>query len=158
MEKRERRKKKVKKIGTFFVVNFTTTLIDFAIYAIVARFVGNSLLVVATISGGTVAAVAAYFLNKKITWRGTQTNKRGLFAFFGWNAGKVFIAKPLLTILYGFLTAVYRFLFSVSIFLRFPFDYDFVESTGIFIFVTLTTMILSYLIYDRLVFKKPEEN
>lgn len=162
MEKSEKKKisKKLKKFSTFFVVNASTTIVDYLFYTLMARILGNSDfgLVIATVTGGTIGTIVAYILNNKITWKEADPGKTGVFKFFAWNATKIAAIKPVLTVLYKNLSGLYEFGFSITSAIHLPFDYAFVESTGIFVLVTLTTMMMSYLIYDRLIFKQKKED
>lgn len=72
--------------------------------------------------------------------------------FFFWNGVCAVIISPLLTWLFSLMTPIYEFLFTLSKAIFLPFDYNFIESTFIFIFTTCVTMVLNYLFYDRLVF------
>lgn len=153
-----RGKKTGKKFGTFFVVNIVTTLVDFVFYTVLARILGNDLLWLVAIISGLSGAVVSFIVNKKITWRSSKPKKFGVYLFFIWNGAKIAVVRPLLTIVYSYLTPIYVFAFSITKAIGLPFDMDFVESTGVFCFVTLSTMIMSYLIYDRLVFGNKKEN
>lgn len=150
------RKEVGKKFGTFFVVNFTTTLIEFVVYSIVARILGNDFLWLATIIGGAIGAIISFILNKRITWKKANVKRAGTWLFFLWNGAKVVIIKPALTFLFATFGPLYEAVFSISGALNLPFDMDFIESTGVFCLVVLTTMVLSYLVYDRLVFCEKE--
>lgn len=72
--------------------------------------------------------------------------------FFVWNGLSALAITPFFTWLFGFTTPIYEFAHGITTALHIPFDYNFVESTGIFCLTTAVTMILNYLFYDKLVF------
>lgn len=157
MEK-QKKKKLGKKIGSFFVAGVTATVVDYAVYTLVARIIGNNdFLVLASIISGTLGIVVSYIMNSRITWKEKDPGKSGVVKFFGWNIFKTVAIRPVLVAGFGFLTAVYEFAFSISSSIGLPFDYEFVESTGIFCFATASTMVLSYLVYDKLIFSREKE-
>lgn len=156
MEKQK--KKKVKKVGNFFVAGVAAAIVDYVVYEIIARIINNNdFLFIPAIISGVFSVLVSYLMNSRITWKTQKTDKHGILRFFGWNFVKVVVLKPVLTIVFGFLPQIYEFAFMISNLIGLPFDFDFIESTGIFCFVTASTMILSYFIYDRLVFGRKKE-
>ena len=143
------------RIGKFAVVGTILALFNFIVYTLLARLVfkNNSLLWADTIISCAVTTVLAYTLHSKITWRERPITKHGVVMFFVWNAALSFLISPLLTWLFGFASFLYEFAFSISSALHLPFDYAFVESTGVFVLTAAVTMILNYLFYDKLVFR-----
>lgn len=163
-KKKNRSKKKASKTifraSKYTIIGILLTLLNFAIYTTLARTVfgnTNELLWLDTIISYLVATVAAYFLHSKITWRERHPGKKGIFIFFAWNIITSVAISPFLTWLFGFIKPLYEFAFTISSNLHLPFDYEFIESTGIFCFTTLITMILNYLCYDKIVFGAPKE-
>lgn len=157
MEK-SKKKKIGKKFGVFFVVNFCTTLVDYGFYTLTARLIGdNNYLWVASMVGGTIGTIIAYILNDRITWKSADPGKMGVIKFFVWNGLKIAAIKPVLTVFYRLFGGLYEFGFSISSAIHLPFDYNFVESTAIYVLTTATTMILSFLVYDKLIFKGEEK-
>ena len=159
MEKSEK-KQTGKKFGGFFVLGVFTTLVELAIYTLVARIIGdNDYLWIATLIGGVLGTIIAFILNSKIIWKNNEAGKREALIFFVYNIVKTLTLKEFLTWAFSFLTPVYEFAFSICQFLHLPFDYDFVESTGIFGFTALVCMMITYLVYDKIVFleKKNEK-
>ena len=77
--------------------------------------------------------------------------------FFIWNFITALCIGPFFTWLFHFNTPIHNFLYSLSFSMGFNFTYEFVESTTIFIFVTMITLTLNFLFYDRLVFGKEAE-
>lgn len=142
----------MKKFSKFFGIGVTTVLIDFVVYSIIARIMSNDFLWVAIMVGGIVETVAAYILNTKFVWK--KRGKSEVVKFFAYHILKTFTLKEFFTWVFGLITPVYQFAFGISQFLHLPFDYDFVESTGIFGFTAATTMIITYFVYDKLIFRE----
>ena len=70
---------------------------------------------------------------------------------------------PFLALCFGLFTPVYELAHNISSFFRLPFSYEFIESTGVFVFASIVAMLLNYIFYDKLVFgdnhsEKPDEN
>lgn len=143
-----------KRTGKYVINGVILTGFNFLIFTVLERtvFAGNDFLWVDTIISYTFATFLAYFLHSKITWRERNPGKIGIIKFFAWNFLAAFLISPLLTYLFGFFTPLYEFAFNVSSNLGLPFDYDLVESTVIFVLVTLIIMVLNYLFYDKIVF------
>ena len=150
-----------KRAGKYIIIGIILTVFNFIIYTILARLINNNdLLWIDTIISYTLATFLAYILHSKITWQERNPGKSGIFKFFAWNFLTALAISPFLTWLFGFLTPFYKFAHQISTNIHLPFDYDFVESTGIFCLVTIITMILNYIFYDKLVFgkdKSPEK-
>lgn len=142
------------RIGKFAIIGVILSLSNFAIYTFLARVVMNSneLLWVDSIISYTLAAILAYILHSKITWKERPITKHGVIMFFVWNGISALAISPFLTWLFGFITPVYEFAHNIFTAIHIPFDYNFVESTGIFCFTTAIVMVLNYLFYDKLVF------
>ncbi len=149
--------KKVKtstRIGKFAIIGAVLALFNFLIYTFLARvvFKSNDLLWVDSIISYALATILAYFLHSKITWKERPVSKLGIIMFFLWNGITAFLISPFFTWLFSLMTPIYEFAFNISSAIHLPFDYNFVESTGVFCFTTCVTMILNYLFYDKLVF------
>lgn len=144
----------MKKFSKFFGFGIITTLIEFVAYTIVARIISNDYLWLATLIGGIVGVVASFVLNTKFVWKDKKAGKSEIMGVFGYGMVKTFIIKEFFTWVYGLITPVYVLAYDISSFLRLPFDYDFIESTGIFCFTALSTMLITYFIYDKLIFTK----
>ena len=142
------------RIGKFAIIGAILALCNFAIYTFLARVIFNSneLLWLDSIISYALATILAYILHSKITWKERPVTKRGIIMFFFWNGVTALAISPFFTWLFGFITPVYQFAHQICNNLHIPFDYNFVESTGIFCFTTAVTMILNYLFYDKLVF------
>lgn len=143
------------KIFKFVGVGITVTLIDYLVYSFVMMvlFGGNTDLVwLGSIISGIVGTIAAYILHSNITWRGRDPGKYGVLKFFGWNVLLVAAIRPLLTLFFGLLDGLYEFAFMITDGIGIPFTFEFVESTGIYVLMTVVIMVLNFLFYDRVVF------
>lgn len=144
----------IKKFGGFFVLGVLTTGIELIFYTISARIINNNdLLWISALIGGIIGTIFAYILNSRLIWKNSKTTKREITIFFIYNIGKTFTLKTFFTWVFGFLKPVYEFAFSISSSVGLPFDYEFVESTGVFAFTALVCMMITYLTYDKIVFK-----
>lgn len=145
----------MKKFSKFFVIGVGTTLIEYIFYTIIARVMSNDFLWVGTMVGGVGGAIFGYFLNTKYVWKDQKAGKAEVMKYFIYSLGiKTFIIKEIFTWVFSFITPVYELAYDISSFLRLPFDYDFVESTGIFGFTALATMLITYFTFDKLIFNK----
>lgn len=139
----------------YTVVGIILTVFNFIIYTILARTIfhnDNNLLWLVSLISCTIIAFLAYLLHSKITWRERNPGKTGMIKFITWNILIAMAISPFLTWLFGLIAPLYQFAFNITSAIHLPFDYDFVESTGVFCLTTLCTMILNYLFYDRIVF------
>lgn len=143
-----------KRTGKFAIIGLILALFNFGIYTFLARVIAgnNELLWLDSIISYLLATVLAYFLHSNITWKERIPTKSGIINFFLWNFITATIISPFFTWLFGFVTPVYEFIHHICENLHLPFDYNFIESTGIFCFTTCVTMILNYFFYDKLVF------
>lgn len=145
----------------FALVGVGLTLCQFLIYTIIARTIlsSNEQLWLASTISYTIAIFIAYFAHSRITWKERRPTRAGVINFFLWNFFTALIISPLLTNFFGLITPLYELAYNISSAIHLPFDYAFIESTGIFCFTTLVAMILNFFFYDRLVFgaasKKP---
>ena len=152
-----------KRISKFAIIGIILALFNFLIYTFLARVIFNSneLLWLDSIISYTLATILAYILHSRITWQERPVTTHGIIMFFVWNGITAIAISPFCTWLFTFITPFYEFVFQISTAIHLPFDYNFIESTTIFIIVNAITMILNYLFYDRLVFgetksKEPE--
>ena len=99
-----------------------------------------------------LAAILAYILHSKITWKERTVTKHNVVMFFIWNGLLAIAISPFFTWFFGRITPLYEFAFNISQNIGLPFDYDFIESTGIFCLTTAVTMVLNFIFYDKLVF------
>ena len=147
----------MKKFSKFFGLGIITTLIEFAVYTALARILSNDFLWLATLIGGIVGVIASFLLNTKYVWKDKKAGKAEATKVLGYGMVKTFVIKEFFTWIYGLVTPVYVFAYQISSFLGLPFDYAFVESTGIFGFTALTTMFVTYFVYDKIVFTKTQK-
>ena len=148
------------RILKFAGVGIITTIFDYALYSILVMvFFGGdtSKVALATIISGTAATFVAYFLHSKITWKERNPGKYGIIKFFLWNILLVIAIRPALTFVFGLMEGLYQFAFMISDGINLPFSYEFVNSTGIYVLMTIVTMTLNYLFYGRVVFGKTEK-
>ena len=143
-----------KRVGKFIIIGIILTLFNFIVYTFIARviFNNNDLLWLDSIISYLLATILAYFLHAKITWRERPVTKKGILMFFLWNGITAIIISPFFTWLFGLCTPLYTFIHQICTNLHLSFDYNFVESTGIFCLTTIVAMILNYIFYDKLVF------
>ena len=151
----------IEKIFKFVGVGLTCTIIDYSIYSlsVMVLFGGNvDMAWLATVISGTISTFAAYELHSHITWKQSDPGKYGIIKFFAWNAAQVVVIRPVLTFIMGLLTGFYEFAFMISDGIGLPFEYEFVESTGIFVLMTAVTMVINFLVYNRLIFGKSKSS
>ncbi len=144
-----------KRVSAYTIIGILLTLINFLIYSLLARTIfgnTNDYLWLDSMISYVMAAFVAYFLHSKITWRERAPGRSAIIKFFAWNFFTALAISPFFTWLFGYFTPIYQFAHSISSALHLPFDYEFVESTGIFGFTTVVTMLLNYLFYDKIVF------
>ena len=136
-------------------VGIILTVFNFGLYTLIARIIGNNeFLWLATLIATSATTILAYFLHSKITWKERTPNKTSIIKFFIWNALGAIAIGPFLTWVFTALTPLYDFAFNLSTAIHLPFDYDFIQSTGVFILTSAVCMILNYLFYDKFVFGK----
>ena len=142
------------RVSKFAVIGAILALFNFLIYTFLARVIMNTneLLWLDSIIAYLLATFLAYLLHSKITWKERAITRRGIFMFFLWNGVTAILISPFFTWLFTLITPLYEFVFNISTAIHLPFDYNFIESTGVFCLTTCVTMILNYLFYDKLVF------
>lgn len=136
-------------------VGIGVTLIDFVTYSLLMALIFSEnvdMVGVASVISGIVATFAAYLLHGNITWKTRDPGKFGIVKFFAWNAFMVILLRPLMSVVFKSFTGLYQFGYMISSAIHLPFEYDFVENTGIYLLMTVVTMILNFLCYDRVVF------
>ena len=134
----------------FALVGITLTVFDFLVdsFLELVIFQGSpDFTTVSAVISGVLSTILAYILHSRITWKERDPGRFGVVKFFIWNIILVFAVRPVLTWAFGFLTGLYDFVAAIL-----PFSADFVRNTGIFGLMTVVTMILNYLVYNRLVF------
>lgn len=146
--------KKQKRAFKYVGVGLFLTLLNFCIYNLLAKFIinNNDLLWLATLISSTICVIVAYFMHKGITWKERDPGKIGIIKFFVWNGLEALLLNPFLTWFFCLFKWLYEFSFNICQAIGLPFDYDFVESTGAFVLMTIVTMILNYIFYDKFIF------
>ena len=147
----------MKKFGKFFGFGVITTLIEYIVFTIVARILSNDFLWLATLIGGIVGVVASFILNTEFVWKDKKAGKSEAAEVLGYGMVKTFVFKEFFTWVFTLITPVYELAFSISSAIHLPFDYDFVESTGVFGFTAVATMFITYFVYDKMIFTKNKE-
>ena len=136
-------------------VGIILTIFNFGLYTLIARLIDNNdFLWLATLIATAATTILAYILHSKITWKERNPGKSGIYKFFIWNALCTVAIGPFFTWIFTLITPLYDFAFNISQAIHLPFDYNFVQSTGVFILTSIVTMVLNYLFYDKLVFGK----
>lgn len=140
----------------YLIVGISITIFNFLLYTCLARFVikDNSLLWLATLISTTVSTFLAFILHSNITWKERDPGKTGVYKFFIWNFALAIAIGPFLTWVFSSLSPIYAFAYGITSAIHLPFDYNFVQSTGTFVFTGIITMCLNFLFYDRFVFGK----
>lgn len=143
----------------FIIVGIILTLINFTIYTFLARIIMNSneLLWLDSLLSCFLTTFAAFLLHSKITWQERHPTEFGIIKFFLWNFLTALLISPFLTWFFKLITPLYESIFNLTSAIHLPFDYNFIESTGVFVFTTCITMVLNFLFYDKLVFGKKTE-
>lgn len=143
----------MQKILKFAGVGIVATIVDYLIYQLCFWTLGQNVTLSAVLSG-IVATFVAYLGHSHITWKTRDPGRFGIIKFFIWNFVVVIGVRPVLTWFFGLLTGLYEFAFAISGWLHLPFDYAFISSTGIYVLMTIVTMILNFIFYERIVFSK----
>lgn len=147
-----------RRTGKYLVVSIIITIFNFSLYSILARIINNNdLLWVSTLISTAATTILAYILHSKITWKERSPSKTGIYNFFIWNAILTFFIGPFFTWFFTLITPLYDFIFSISSTIHLPFDYNFIQSTSVFIFVSIVFLILNYCLYDKFVFRATQK-
>lgn len=138
----------------FIIVGLTLTVVQYLVYLFFALviFNNNDILWLSSGISYVIATILAYILHSRITWKERKPTNFGIAMFFVWNILTSFLIAPFFTWFFGLAKPTYNFLYSLSFSMSLDFTYEFIESTTIFILVTIVTLILNYLFYDKLVF------
>ena len=152
--------KTVVRASKYTIVGIILTVFNFCLYTVFNQTLfsdHNELLWLDSLVSTTITSFLAYFLHSKITWRERNPSKTSIIKFIIWNLIISVAISPFFTWLFGFITPVYQFAFNIISAIHIPFDYAFVESTGIFCFTTLVTITLNYFFYDKFVFGQQKD-
>ncbi len=137
-------------IGTFLA------FFNYGLYTVLSNFIinNNNLIWLSSFISTAITTVLAYILHSRITWKERPISKTAIYKFFIWNIILTVAIYPVLTQLFSYLTPLYVFAYSITSFLRIPFTYEFVLTTGAFVLTTIITTLMNYFLYDKFVFGK----
>lgn len=140
----------------YFIIGVSLAIFNYIFYVFLANIVvkNNDLLWLSSFASTALTAILAYILHSKITWKERDPGKTGIYKFIIWNAILTFAISPGFTQLFALITPLYDLAYNIFNFIHLPFTYEFVQSTGAFIFANLVIMIINFLFYDRFVFGK----
>ena len=163
MEKSEKSDVKTSKHAVRYVfVGVFLTVFNYILYTILSNLIikNSELLWLSTLIATLITTIVAYIMHSKITWKERNITKTAIYKFFIWNGLLTFPIGPGLTQFFSLFTPIYEFAYNIFGNIGIDFSYDFVQSTGAFVFTTAVTMIMNFLLYDKFVFgksKKEEE-
>ena len=146
------------RVGKYTIVGLVLAGFNFCTYTLLSRTFfsnNNEMLWLVSIIACLITTILGYILHSHITWRERNPGKTGIIKFFIWNILLAITISPLCTQIFKLFTPIYQLAFNISSFMHLPFDYEFIEATGVFGFTAVVTMILNFLFYDRIVFEKP---
>ena len=140
----------------FVIVGIILTITQYLFYTFLVHviFNNNDLLWLATLISSTISTIVAYILHSRITWKERNPGKLGIYKFFIWNFLFAFTIGPFCTWVFGLITPLYEFAYNISSAIHLPFDFEFVQSTGVFVLTAIVTMILNFIFYDKFIFGK----
>ena len=142
----------IDRVFKYIGVGVTATVIDFGVYTLFMIIFGEreEFRPIAQMIAGVVSTISAYFMHSRITWKMRDPGRKGVAMFFVWNALTVLVIRNFLFGVLDGLVGLWQFAYMLLGWTGF--SYDFVESTAIYILVIVITMVLNYLVYDKLVF------
>lgn len=148
-----------KRATRYLFVGITLTVLNYGLYTVLANFIikNNECLWLSTLISTLITTIVAYLMHSKITWKERNITKTAIYKFFIWNLLLTFPIGPGLTQFFSLFTPLYEFAHSISQNLGLSFSYDFIQSTGAFIFTTIVTMIMNFLFYDKFIFGKEKK-
>ena len=161
MEKTEKpeKAKKPRHKTRYLIVGISITIFNYGLYTILSNLIikNNDFLWASTLISTLVTTLVAYLAHSKITWKERNITKTAKYKFFIWNLMFAFAIGPWITQLFSFFTPAYDLAYNIFQNMHINFSYDFVQSTGAFVFTGIVTMILNFLFYDKFVFGKKSE-
>lgn len=143
----------------FLLIGTIVTVFNYALYIILAELIikNTDLLWVSNLIATFLAVILSYILHSKITWKERPTNKTAVYKFFIWNAFITFPVNPGLTQFFSIFTPLYELIYNICQNLHIDFSFEFIRDTGAFILATIVIMIINFLFYDKLVFRKEQK-
>lgn len=161
MEKTKEEKVGIKRILKFAGVGIAATVVDYLIYTLLIMVLFGGDVAAAGISSilsGICSTFVAYVLHNNITWKERNPGKYGIIKFFVWNAFVVILVRPVLVAFFSLLTGLYEFAFMLIGWIPVFSSFDFVASTGIYVLMTIVTMTLNFIFYEKIVFGRSKED
>lgn len=145
------------RILKFAGVGFIAAVLDYAVYEVcVLTFLSgfDFKQPLAIVIAGAVSTVAAFFLHSNITWKERDPGKFGVIKFFIWNILIIEILRPQLTVLFDleFFHNFYQFVYMLVGWIPLFSSYVFVSSTTSYVLITIITMTLNFIFYEKFVF------
>lgn len=146
---------KQKRVGKYFIIGLTLAAFNYGLYTFIALVIinNNDFLWLSTLISTFFTALLAYALHSKITWKERPITKKGVRNFILYNIALTIAIGPFFTWLFTLITPLYQLAYNITIAIHLPFTYEFVESTGVFVLTSATTMFINFLFYDKIVFK-----
>ena len=143
-------------VNRYLIIGISLAVFNYGFYTCLANLIikNNDFLWLSNLISTATTTILAYILHSKITWKERNPSKLGIYKFLIWNAIMAFLLSPFLTQLFSFITPLYQFTYDISSAIHLPFTYEFIQSTGAFIFTAIITTILNYFCYDKFIFGK----
>ena len=140
----------------YLIVGILITAFNYGLFSVLANLIirNNDFLWASTLISTLITTLVAYFAHSKITWKERNITKTAKYKFFAWNLILAFVISPWITQLFSLFTPAYELAYNIFQNMHINFSYDFVQSTGAFIFTGIVTMVLNFLFYDKFVFGK----
>ncbi|MCL1876635.1 GtrA family protein [Candidatus Saccharibacteria bacterium] len=139
--------------AVYVAVGVFVTLVNYVMYLILAPiFVENAWFAVA--GSGFVAVITGLVLHSHLTWRNRDNTKSTAVKFLIYNLILITTLQPMLEWFFkqSFWNWLYDFAFWLTAWVGW--SADFVRRTGVFGLMACVTMIVNFLVYDRIVFVK----
>ena len=134
------------------MVGIIVTIVNYVMFLILAPIFGNGHWL--TWAGaGSVAVITALILHSSFTWKHRQSGRDEVIKFLIYNLFLITILQPSLG--WFFDSAIWNWLYDFAFWLTswVGWPVEFVRRTGVFGMTATITMIVNFLVYDRLVFK-----
>lgn len=142
----------------YLVIGIIITLFNFGLYTITARIINNNeLLWLSSLIASVVSTLLAFVLHSRITWKERDPGKLGIYKFIIWNLIMSIAVGPFFTWLFSLITPIYEFTYTITSAIHLPFDFNFVQSTGVFVLTSIITMTINFIFYDKFIFGKKKE-
>ncbi|MBO4812787.1 glycosyltransferase [Candidatus Saccharibacteria bacterium] len=140
----------------YFFVGVGVTLVNYILFTILSNLIikNNDFLWLSNMIATVITIIVGYIAHSNITWKERNVTKSSIIRFFIWNILIAIIVNPALVQFFSIFTPVYEFAHNITTAINLPFTYEFVLTTGSFVFTAIVVMILNFLFYDRFVFPK----